>query len=201
MQVKEFLQERNPFEYGPVLCNIVDGVHASSSVNADSALSLGKNIVSRMIGSNPKDFTFKRKDQAVTLASKSAVKLDGESVQVDPQLLFQRLTLAGKSNLEDTLKFELCTYPPVLFESQDLLNESQKANFADALWHLTRNKDEVIPKTVHYVVDGGALVHCVPWTNQATFADILRPIPAMLQRSMEMQLKFSMVTEDHQQKT
>ena len=38
---------------------------------------------------------------------------------------------------------------------------------------MTKNKDVVVPKTVQYVVDGGALVHRVPWTHQATFADIL----------------------------
>ena len=30
------------------------------------------------------EYSFKRKNQAVTLASKSAVKINGESIQVDP---------------------------------------------------------------------------------------------------------------------
>ena len=37
MLVRDFFQERNPFEYGPVLCNIANGVHASGSVNVDNA--------------------------------------------------------------------------------------------------------------------------------------------------------------------
>ena len=70
-----------------------------------------------MVGATAADFSFKRKDQAVTMASKSAVKVGGEVVQVDPQLLFQRLTIAGKSNLEEAMTYELCTFPPALFEN------------------------------------------------------------------------------------
>ena len=33
---------------------------------------------------------------AVTLATKAAVKIDGNSIQVDTQLLFQRLIVAAK---------------------------------------------------------------------------------------------------------
>ena len=48
------------------------------------------------------------------LASKSALKVDGESIQVDTQLLFQRLVTAGKTDLEQALKFELCTIPKTI---------------------------------------------------------------------------------------
>ena len=37
------------------------------------------------------------------MASKSTIKVDGEAIQVDSQLLFQRLTMAGKSNLEEAM--------------------------------------------------------------------------------------------------
>ena len=54
-------------------------------------------------------------------------------IQVDSQLLLQRFTIAGKSNLEEAMTYELCTFPPALSESIGLLNEPQKATFADAL--------------------------------------------------------------------
>lgn len=31
--VRDFFKERNPFEYGPELCNIANGVHAHATVN------------------------------------------------------------------------------------------------------------------------------------------------------------------------
>ena len=62
------------------------------------------------------EYTFKRNDQVITLETKSVVKIDGIAVQIDPQLLFQRLTLATKvtNHIEDVLKYELCSYPPAL---------------------------------------------------------------------------------------
>ena len=57
------------------------------------------------------EYVFKRANQVVTLNSKSSVKVDGDVIQIDPQLLFQRLTLVAKSRdcLEDVFRFELCS--------------------------------------------------------------------------------------------
>ena len=107
------------------MCNVSD-----ISVNVDSSEAIGENIISKIVGATAAGFSFKRKDQAVTMASKSGVKVGGEVGQVDPQLLFQSLTIAGKSN---------CTFPPMLFESKGLLHEPQKATFADALWTAIQN--------------------------------------------------------------
>ena len=131
--VRDFFQERNPFEYGPVLCNVANGVHAHATVNVDITEVVGNNIISRMVGEKVDGISFKRKDQAVTLASKSAVKIDGEALQFDPQVLFQRLALAGYGNIDDAFDYELCLFPPALAESLEFLNEPQKANFAEAI--------------------------------------------------------------------
>ena len=65
------------------------GVHAHSTVNVDHAKDVGKAVLSKMEGNTVAEYTFKRSDHAVTLGTKSAVKIDGVSVQIDPQLLFQ----------------------------------------------------------------------------------------------------------------
>ena len=109
-----------------------------------------------------------------TLASKSTIKVDGEAIQVDSQLLFQRLTMAGKSNLEEAMKYELCTFPPALFETKEILNEPHKAAFADALWSSVKNKYVVLPSPANYVVDGGALLHRNPWKIGTSFSTILK---------------------------
>ena len=58
------------------------------------------------------------------------------SIQIDPQLLFQRLTLVAKSidSLEDVFQFELCSYTPALFSSAQFLREANKPVLADAIW-------------------------------------------------------------------
>ena len=114
--VQQYLEERNPFDYGQELCNVSD-----ISVNVDSSEAVGENIISKMVGATA---------AGLTMASKSAVKVGEKVVQVDPQLLFQSLTIAGKS---------YCTFPPMLFESKGLLHEPQKATFADALWTAIQN--------------------------------------------------------------
>ena len=91
LAVLQHLQERNPFSRDPSMRNIASGVHAHPTVNVDTAHSVGAAILKSMEGKTSDEHTFRRKDQVVTLGTKSSVKIDGEEVQVDPQLLFQRL--------------------------------------------------------------------------------------------------------------
>ena len=91
LAVLQHLQERNPFSRDPSMRNIASGVHAHPTVNVDTAHSVGAAILKSMEGKTSDENTFRRKDQVVTLGTKSSVKIDGEEVQVDPQLLFQRL--------------------------------------------------------------------------------------------------------------
>ena len=66
-----------------------------------------------MIGKSVVFYTFKRKEQAVTLATKSSIRGEGERVHVDPQLLFQWLVIAlmNSDDLGEIFKHELCSYP------------------------------------------------------------------------------------------
>lgn len=133
--VLSYLQERNPFSSGPSLRNIATGEHALFNVNVDTAWSVGTAILKLMDGRTPGDYTFKRKDQAVTLGMRSSVRIDGNEIQVDPQLLFQRLGIVAQKCdlLESALKYELCSYPPSLFDSSLLLHEAKKPALADAI--------------------------------------------------------------------
>ena len=47
-----------------------------------------------MVGEKMSDFSIKKKDQAVTMGSKNGVKVDGEIVQFEPDILFQKLAVA-----------------------------------------------------------------------------------------------------------
>ena len=98
---------------------------------------IGSRIIAKMEGLQPSEHTFKKKDQAVSMASKVAVKIDGEKNIVSPQRLFQRLAIAAStisaepqtsgstaatapststsasSLLPTTFTYELTTYPTV----------------------------------------------------------------------------------------
>ena len=68
-------------------------VYAQATVNIDNARHIGNQILDNM-AELVSEYSFKRKNQAVTLASKSAVKIDGESIQVDPLFLFRLQIMA-----------------------------------------------------------------------------------------------------------
>ena len=63
------------------------GVNADNAVNVDRVRAIGEEILSSMTGKSATDYTFKRSSQAVTLAAKSSVRIESNTVQVDPQLL------------------------------------------------------------------------------------------------------------------
>ena len=62
-------------------------VNADSSVNVDNAKEIGEKILASMTGRSPSDHTFKKVDQAKTLASMSTVKIDSERAIVWPPML------------------------------------------------------------------------------------------------------------------
>ena len=93
-ELLEFLESRNPFSNNNSLRSIATDINADSKVNVDKARNIGDNILKSITGKRVLEHTFKRKDQVVTLTA-SAVKINNEQIQIDPQLMFQRLITAG----------------------------------------------------------------------------------------------------------
>ena len=128
-----------------------------------------------MEGHKLTEYTLKKKDQAVTIDAKSCVLIQNEHCHVDPQLLFQQLVTAGtrSDELKDTFEFELCSYSAALFESPYVMRSSNKATLADALWSPELQALPVTTMKVQYVLDGGALLHRMPWTRGSKCEQIL----------------------------
>lgn len=112
-----------------------------------------------MTGKSVCSYSFLCCAQTITMASKSLLTIGDESVQVDPQLLFQRLILACNSaeELTSVFQYELASYPTALFESPLMMNPVQKPGLADVIWSTLSPDAKTGPTTqVHYVLDGGA---------------------------------------------
>jgi len=174
-KIRECLQERDPFSVlDTSLRSIYSGVHAQSAVNVDNAREVGNSILERMKGVTIADYTFKRSHQVVTLDSKSVLKIEGATIQIDPQLLFQRLIIAAKmtNSIENVFKYELCSYPPALFDSMQMLRQPQKTALANAIWSELSHVSLEIPKEVQFVLDGGSLLQRIPWTQGKTYGEI-----------------------------
>ncbi len=92
--------------------------------------------------------------------SKAAVKINGVTEQIDPQLFFQQLTIAAEEvdMTEDILKYKLCSYPLALFDPSLLLRQPQKSALAKAIWDSMTEDIPGISRAVQFVLDGGSLL-------------------------------------------
>ena len=173
--IVRYLQERNPFNGEPTLRCVASGRAAESSVNADQAKLLGENILHRMIGKNALEITFNRKHQVVTMATKTAVKINGETIQVDPSLLFQRLVKVAEATptlLASAFCFELSNIPTSLFDTSGLPRQANKAALAQFIWSTSKQTNSQLPQDVFFVIDGGSLLHQLAWPRGSTYNEL-----------------------------
>ena len=124
-----FINWRSTFDEDPSLRNIVSGITSRPEVNVDHAKQIGVGILNEMVGKSVLTHSFKRKAGAITGDSHAAVKVGDDEVQIDPLLLFQRLIISGSqaNDLANALTYELCNYPPALFEAKDRLLKAVKS--------------------------------------------------------------------------
>ena len=93
---------------------IATGVPADEEVNVDKCKEVGDKVLSSMVGKNVHDDSFRKKDQVITLTCKTAVRLNEGNIQVDPQLLFQRLSFVATGgqydNPQSFFEVEMCSF-------------------------------------------------------------------------------------------
>lgn len=178
-EIISFLSQNNPFSKDTSLRSIASGVLAEAKVNVDKTKEVGDHIIKSLKGKDVIEHSFKKNDQAVTLASKTAVKISKtESIQIDPGLLFQRLSVVATGGQYDNpssfFEFEMCSFPPALFDASLLPRKANKSVLADEIWSYTNNDSVImIPKEIAYfVLDAGALVHRIPWPPNLSYAEI-----------------------------
>ena len=78
------------------------------------------------------------------------------------------------------MKHELSTYPSALFEAGHIFREADKPQLATAISEhassVTSGEYNVVkesaPKTDHYILDGGSLLHWVPWKASSSYGSI-----------------------------
>ena len=68
---------------------------ADKHINVDQAKALGLKIIESMEGKCVVEYSFRKRDQAVTFATKSSIKIGNDDIQVDPQLLFALAEMGG----------------------------------------------------------------------------------------------------------
>ena len=160
----------SPFTSDPTLRNFVNGIVAGPGVNVHDFESVGNKIIEDIIRKSAFTYKFKWKERAKTLGNISAVTIAPDRT-TDPAFLFQRFLVVSRSgdlSLEEVLTFELSPYPLALFETRNILRKADKPQLAQAIRdHAADLLNEAvmnsIPKTDCYALDGGFLLHRLPW--------------------------------------
>ncbi|XP_073243634.1 uncharacterized protein [Porites lutea] len=159
-----YLSKRSPFDSESSLRNIATGVVADD-----------RKILDSLTGKNAYEYTFRKKNQVVTLACKTVVRLNDGDVQVDPQLMFQRLsivaTTGGFESPQQFFEYEMCSFPASLFDASLLPLKANKPVLADAIWSMTKESQTANDPggSAYFVTDGGALLHRVVWPRGVTY--------------------------------
>ena len=164
--VMRAIRERNVFSDIEGLRNIMNGVSACDDANVDVAKAVGQDILKDMNGTPVLDFKFSRKRSVTIMGGKSTITINGQKSAIDPMVLFQRLTMVAKEEeLEEALKHEMCSFPPAIFGSQEMLRKGQKPALADAIWSLGKFA-AFAGENCQIVYDGGDLLYTVPWPGR-----------------------------------
>jgi len=126
----------------------------------------GAAILTKMEGQKVSSYKFSIADKAINMAHKFKVKNNENMIDVDPALLFQRLSTVMLSprnkdiDLLDLFSVELSPYPASLAKSQNELHQLDKPAL---LSHLAADfsTDELIHNrsNIKFVIDGGYLIH------------------------------------------
>ena len=106
-------------------------------MNCACAQHVGGKVLEGMVGETTAQHTFKKKT-GMPPSNSNTINVIDDVIQIDPQLLFQRLVTAGqcKDNLVEVFPYELFSYPPAIFENKFTPSEDSKATLADALWKI-----------------------------------------------------------------
>ena len=144
--------------------NIISGITVDSWVNVHQAVLVGEAILEKMYGVDAPEFIFSKKDFAVVLDQKQQFDNDSEKVQVDPQLLFQRLLTIRKGHtvenkIDNFLQYELSSSPPELFDEYGLLRQAMETQLSEFLSQRLPTLMTEVDIPIFTVYESGSLLH------------------------------------------
>ena len=147
-------------------------------MNITDVKNCGEIIINNMEGTSPLTYSFKRIIQTVQMPTSSDIlnKKDAK-VSLDPELLFQRLiTVSSDDDQNDALKYQLAQYPMAPFNDAGFMRDSKKNELGNHIAEQYTIHDVILDissESWKKVVDGGMLLHKLPWQIGNSFLPIL----------------------------
>ena len=120
-----------------------------------------------LTGRKAHEYTVRKKDQVVTLACKTAVRLNDGDVQVDPHLMFQRFSIVATTGAfkipQQFFEHKMCSFPASVFDASLLSLKANKPVLPDAICSMTKESETANDpgRSAYFAIDGGALLHRV----------------------------------------
>ena len=155
------------------LRNIASGLILPTKVNITNLKKCGESIFENMEGTCLLTFSFKKVIQAVQIPSSSSILAKETKVALDPEFYFQRFTtVCLDDDQKDNLKHEFAYHPMSLFNDEGFMQNLKKSELGNYIVGKYIFHD-VIPNIESEqgkkVVDGGMLLHRLPWQVGRTF--------------------------------
>lgn len=171
-KLETFFNRYDPFPETDKITSIFSGIVGSDTVNCHEAYEEGKKSLKSITGNNFGSVKFQRKNKILSLKTvQSSVKVNGETIAIDPLLLFQRISLNinSKDDMETYLQHELAPFPLSLF-TENGFRKNVKSQLYD---EFTSTNAPTHSNNVVHVVDGGFLLHKVIWQKNNTVEEII----------------------------
>ena len=172
------LQNHNPFDdTDPSLRSLSSGQASDEKdgINCDIAEDVGIIMQKKIDNKSYTKISFKRNDQVRTLESiRKGIRIADDTIHIDPMLLFSRLFIQVErsENIQFLFAYELAPIPTALFKDY-MMRKGKKSSLSSFL------KDGVTPAEIsemrdaRFVIDGGALLHCVYRKSDFSFMDVV----------------------------
>ena len=110
------------------LQSIESGVAANENVNVDTACEIGNGCVNAMAGEDAVEYTYKRKQQTISMSSKTSINVANDTIQVDPLSTLNTCICAANSfsgeDIDTALTYELNSHHTSLFDASGLMIQS-----------------------------------------------------------------------------
>ena len=144
------------------------GTVADASANVDDHYTIGESVIKAMSKQQVFQYAFKRSHAAKTMTTKVKIGKDSD-IEIDPGLLFQRLLVLSHATTisnSEVFKYELCGYPPAIFESPHLLRKADKPQLVESIVRYV-DSSELVEESVLGVINDEPATTTTP-TSPAT---------------------------------
>ena len=183
LKFNKYIDSHNPLTYNE-LASISTGLVADKKINCIESFQLGIKVMDKIHDSetNFRYIKCSKADKVLTLLHmNSIIKIQDNEISVDPNGIFKRILTMEmpKDEFKEIFQYEISPIPQSLFDVYGM-RKNTKSNIYDFVNPVNDNlKDNDI---FAYIIDGGMLLHKIPWDLNDKFSLILERYVRYLRR-------------------